>query len=305
MRRTRARAVGRWSRLVLLLGVVGLLVPGSAAPDAAVLVRVHTAEAVAHPDHPRDVLWVLVLGSDARPGEDPLRTRADAVQLVGVDLRTGRGAAIGVPRDSWVTIPGSGSGRINEGLTRGGPQLMADTVTQLVGIRPDYVLTTTFGGLMGLVRTLGGVTVHSRLAFTDDGMAGRVHRGRNRLDDEGALFFARARHFLPNGDFDRSANQQELLRGMLRGLRARADEPGFMERAVLSAAGRLRTSVRPAELYRLAQAATQIDPATVQGCVVRGSYGYVGAASIVFPDVAQARRLGADARDDAHVDHGC
>ena len=69
------------------------------------LVKVDTAEAVAHPDHPRDVLWVLALGSDARPGEDPLRTRADAIQLVGVDLGTGAGAVIGIPRDSWVADP--------------------------------------------------------------------------------------------------------------------------------------------------------------------------------------------------------
>jgi hypothetical protein len=182
---------------------------------------------------------------------------------------------------------------------------MARTVADLVGIRPDYVLTTTFGGLKGLVRTLGGVTVDSRLTVTDDNMPGQVHRGRNRLDDAGALFFARARHLLPNGDFDRSANQQELLRGLLRGLRARADQPGFVERAVLSAVSRLRTDLGPAELYRLAQAATQVDPERVQGCVVQGSYGTVGAASIVVPDLAQARRLGADARADAHFDRGC
>ena len=269
------------------------------------LVRVQTAEEVAHPDHPRDVLWVLALGSDARPGENPLRTRADAIQLVGVDLTSGRGAVIGIPRDSWVEIPGSGHARVNEGLTRGGPQLMAQTVAAMVGIRPDYVLTTTFGGLIEMVRTLGGVTVDSRLAFTDDNMPGQVRRGRNRLDGAGALFFARARHFLPAGDFDRSANQQELLRGLLRGLRARADDPGFMERAVLTAVSQLRTDLGPAELYRLAQAATQVDPERVKGCVVRGSYGYVGAASIVFPDLAQARRLGADAKDDVRFDHGC
>ena len=295
----------RWPLVALLLGVLGLVVPGPTVTTAAVLVRVGTAESVAHPDHPRDVVWVLALGSDARPGEDPMRTRADAIQLVGVDLATGRGAVIGIPRDSWVPVPGFGHDRANAGLTLGGPQLMAETVARLVGVRPDYVLLTTFGGLKGVVRTLGGVTVRSRLAFTDDNMPGRVRQGRNRLDDSGALFFARARHYLPAGDFDRSANQQELLRGLLRGLRARADEPGFMERALVTAVSRLRTDLPPAELYRLAQAATQVVPEQVQGCVVRGSYGTVGGASIVFPDVAQARRLGADAKDDAHFDRGC
>jgi polyisoprenyl-teichoic acid--peptidoglycan teichoic acid transferase len=291
--------------VALVLATLGLLVPGPTSTPAAVLVSVKTAEAVGHPDHPGDVLWVLALGSDARPGENPLRTRADAIQLVGVDLRRGRGAVIGIPRDSWVSIPGFGHDRVNAGLTHGGPQLMAQTVAAMVGIRPDYVLTTTFGGLIGLVRTLGGVTVDSRLAFSDDHMPGQVHQGRNRLGGGGALFFARARHFLPAGDFDRSANQQELLRGLLRGLRARADEPGFMERAALTALGQLRTDLGPAELYRLAQAATQVDPDRVRGCVVRGSYGYVGAASVVFPDLAQARRLGADAKDDVRFDRGC
>ncbi|CAA9324485.1 MAG: hypothetical protein AVDCRST_MAG36-423 [uncultured Nocardioidaceae bacterium] len=295
----------RWPLLALVVGAVGLIVPGPTVTGDAVLVGVDTATAVAHPDHPDDVVWVLALGSDARPGEDPLRSRADAVQLVGVDLSEGRGAVIGIPRDSWVPLPGLGHDRVNAGLERGGPQLMAETVADLVGIRPDYVLTTTFGGLKGLVRTLGGVTVDSRLAFTDDNMAGAVRVGRNSLDDEGALFFARARHYLPRSDFDRSANQQELLRGLLRGLRARTDEPGFVERAVVSAVGRLRTDLGPAELYRLAHAATQVDPDRVQGCVVRGTYGFAGTASVVFPDVAQARRLGADARDDAHFDGGC
>ena len=295
----------RWPALLVLLGVLGLLVPGPSATPAALLVRVGTAETVASPDSPRRVVWVLALGSDARAGEDPLRSRADAVQLVGVDLRTGRAAVIGIPRDSWVPVPGFGHDRVNAGLTHGGPELMARTVAGLVGIRPDYVLLTTFGGLKGMVRTLGGVTVDSRLAFTDDQMPGQVHRGRNRLGDADALFFARARHHLPDGDFDRSANQQELLRGMLRSLRARADEPGFMERAVLTAVTRLRTDLSPVELYRLAQAATQVDPERVQGCVVRGSYGYAGSASVVFPDVAQARRLGAEARGDARFDGGC
>ena len=295
----------RWPALALVLGVLGLAVPAPSVTTAAVLVRVETADAVAHPDHPRGVVWVLALGSDARPGEDPLRTRADAIQLIGVDLDRGVGAVIGIPRDSWVAVPGFGHDRVNAALTHGGPQLMAETVADLVGVRPDYVLLTTFGGLTGMVRTLGSVTVDSRLAFTDDHMPGQVRQGRNRLDGAGALFFARARHYLPAGDFDRSANQQELLRGLLRGLRARADEPGFMERAVLTAVTRLRTDLPAAELYRLAHAATQVDPMQVQGCVLRGSYGYVGAASVVFPDVDQARRLGDDARADADLDRGC
>ena len=73
------------------------------------------------------------------------------------------------------------------------------------------------------------------------------------------------------------------------------DQPGFMERALLSVASNLTTDLSPAELYRLAQALTGIDPSTMPTCVLDGSYGSVNGASIIFPDVAQARRLGNEA----------
>ena len=48
---------------------------------------------------------------------------------------------IGIPRDSWVSIPGYGSDRINAALYYGGPQLMADTVGRTSsGVQPDYVV---------------------------------------------------------------------------------------------------------------------------------------------------------------------
>ena len=91
-----------------------------------------------------DVVWILAVGSDARPGEDMTHTRGDALQLIGINTVTGAAAAIGVPRDSWVPIPGVGSNRINASLYYGGPQLLGQTVGDLVGIQPDYVFVTRF-----------------------------------------------------------------------------------------------------------------------------------------------------------------
>jgi len=302
------RTPGGWGTrrlvvLALLLGVAGVVMPDASlrTPPAA-LVKVDSASGV---DHQSGVVWILALGSDARQGQPPLKTRADAIQLVGLHLDTGVGAVLGIPRDSWVEIPGAGSDRINAALERGGPQLMADTVAALVGIHADYVFVTTFTGFKAMVTSIGGGTVDSRLAFTDDNMPGSIRQGWNKLNGPQALFFGRARHFLPRGDFDRSANQQELLRAILRKVRAQQDQPGFMERGVLSAVRNLYTDLSPAELYRLAQAAAGIDPERFKGCVLNGSYGTVNGASIIFPDRAQAQRLGDDLRGDARLDHGC
>ena len=60
-------------------------------------------------------------------------------------------------------------------------------------------------------------------------------------------------------------------------------------------------AVYEAELFRLAQAVARVEPARITGCVLRGAIGTAGAASVVFPDRAMARRLGNDARRDAVI----
>ena len=297
------RAVRRVLVLSLVLSVAAVVMPASAVrhPDAT-LVKVRTAQAV---DHPRGVVWILCLGSDARPGQRLTGTRADAIQLVGLNLRTGAGTIIGVPRDSYVDISGHGRNKINASMFFGGPQLMADSVGRLVGVHPDYVFTTGFLGFRGMVRAIDGVTVNSRFAFSDPIRPQGYKKGRNRLNPFQALIFGRVRHPLPRGDFDRSANQQELLRSILRKVRARQSQPGFMERGLLAAVRNMNTDLRPSELFRLAQAVATVQPARLRACVISGPTGSAGGASVVFPDVAQDRRLGNDARRDGTLDHGC
>ena len=301
--RDRLRSFRRVVVLGLVLALTALVVPAPTVRDQHVsLVKVQGARGI---DPARDVVWVLFLGSDARPGQGMTRARADAIQLAGVNLRTGAGTVIGVPRDAYVSIPGRGRDKINAAMYFGGPQLMARAVSGLVGIRPDYVMTTDFWGFRQMINTIGGVTVRSDFSFPDPIMPRGYRRGPNELNGFQALIFTRIRKYLPRGDFDRSANQQDMLRGVLAQVRSRQDRPGFMERGVLAAVRHMSTGVRPAELYRLAQAATQVDPRRLRGCVISGGVGYAGSASVVFPNVGQARRIARDVRRDATLHRGC
>ncbi len=295
--------VRRALALAVVLAVTVLVVPQSTVRHTgAALVRAEAGRAV---DHPRNVVWVLCLGSDARPGERVLGQRADAIQLVGLNLDTGAGTMIGIPRDSYVAVRGHGRRKINDSLRYGGPRLMADSVRRLVGVRPDYVFTTGFLGFRAMVRAIGGVTVSSRFAFSDPVRPQGYRRGANRLNPFQALIFGRIRHPLPRGDFDRSANQQRLLRGILRRVRAQSSRAGFFERGLLAAARHLDTDLGPAELYRLAWAVSAVRPDRLKGCVLRGRAGYAGAASVVFPDLDRARRIGDDVRRDGTLQRRC
>ena len=116
------------------------------------------------------------------------------------------------------------------------------------------------------------------------------------------MVFSRIRHDLIRGDFDRSANQQRVLRGIQARVRARADQPGFIERGVLTALQHMHTDLSPIELYRLGQAMAQVEPGKITNCVVQGGIGDIGGASVVLPYVDQARRLGDEARKDATIE---
>jgi LCP family protein required for cell wall assembly len=285
----------------LVLAVAALVVPNSAVSTTEVaLVKVETANGV---DLTPDVVWILAVGSDARPGEDMTRVRGDALQLVGMNTRTGAATAIGIPRDSWVPIPGHGSNKVNAALYFGGPQALGQAVGNMVGIQPDYVFVSRFKFFQALVKDIGGIDVVNPRAFSDPYLKAQGFRkGKIHLGGYDAMAFARIRYNLIGGDFDRSANQQRVLRGIQARVHDRADVPGFIERGVLSVMAHLHTDLPPAELFRLAQAMAQVEPRKITSCVVQGGIGNIGGASVVIPNLAQARSLGDQARRDATIE---
>jgi len=289
------------------LGVV-LAVVTIALPDASpkstefVLVKVHQANAAAIDDH---VISILAVGSDARPGENFTHTRGDALQLVTINTRTHAASIIGVPRDSWVDIPGHGHDKINASLYYGGPQLLGQTVGNLIGVHPKYVFVTRFQYFSAMVRWLGGIDVNNPYYFSDDPLK-RVgfKKGHIHLDGYDAMAYSRIRHTLPRGDFDRSAHQEIVLKAIQSKVHANADKPGFIEHGVLNAMSHMYTNLPPTELFRLAQVMAQVDPHKVRSCVVQGGIGTSsGGASIVLPYVSQARDMGNQIRKDATLSH--
>jgi len=302
MRRRIGRAA-RLATLALVLGVVALTIPDSGVKSTEItLVKVDNAQATAIGP---DVISILAVGSDARPGEDMTRSRGDALQLVTINTRTHAASVIGVPRDSWVDIPGHGNDKINSSLYYGGPRLLGQTVGNLIGVQPAYVFVTRFPYFIAMVNWLGGVEVDNPYAFSDDPLkpsgfpAGKIHLG-----GYDAMAYSRIRHTLPRGDFQRSEHQEIVLKAIQSKVHAKAADPGFIERGVLDALSHMYTNLPPAELFRLAQVMSQVDPSKVRSCVVQGGIGTSsGGASIVLPYVAQARDMGNQIRKDATLSH--
>jgi LCP family protein required for cell wall assembly len=245
-------------------------------------------------------LFVLVIGSDARPGRSAVNARADSIHIVGVNPRLGRVSILGIPRDSWVAIPGSGTNKINAALALGGPELLVRTVEQVSGIHIDAFVLTGFVGFERLVDAVGGIDVRIPYPIDDSAAGAHLKAGPEHLNRSEALAFARARHDVPAGDFSRSFNQGRLIIAALATLRGQVanGRPAALLPWVLAGSRSLQTDLSLSQIFELLLAAPAFEPSRAQNEVASGSGTTIGGLSVVVLG-QRARALFRDLRDDA------
>jgi LCP family protein required for cell wall assembly len=225
---------------------------------------------------------ILVLGSDARPGEQITGQRADSIHLVSINPEKEKATIVGFPRDSWVTIPDHGTNKINAAMTAGGPQLVVRTVESLMGVTIDYWALTWFEGFQAMINDVGGLTMEVPFEVYDTYAHAKIDAGRQTLSGRDALAFARARHALPQGDFGRSENQGRLLVAALAQFRKEfAKDPSRLLDWVAAGLRNLRTEVPLEQIVSLAFTASTLNPKKVVNIVLPGSTGTAGGTSIV------------------------
>jgi LCP family protein required for cell wall assembly len=249
---------------------------------------------------PTNLVWVLAIGSDARPGGDMRKSNGDALHLIGVDPQTGVGTILGFPRDSYVQIPGHGTGKINSALAMGGPKLMAQTIRQLTGLPVDYYVLTAFEGFQKIVDELAGVNVKVDRKMNDHFSGAVFDPGWQDMTGREALAYSRDRHDVENGDFTRSQHQGNVLLSGLAKLRAEVGDDAGLQRWIGVLLRHADLDSPPTQLMQLAALARKLDPAKLTNVVVPGRVGTAGAASVVYLTDA-ARKLFLDLRPDAAI----
>jgi LCP family protein required for cell wall assembly len=247
---------------------------------------------------PQELQFVLVIGSDARPGQDPRKHNGDALHLLAIDPRTGAGTMLGFPRDSWVQVPGHGTRKINSALALGGPQLMAQTVRHVTGLPVHYYVVTGFEGFMKLVDDMGGVNVKVDRRMNDRFSGARFNPGWHKMSGGEALAYSRDRHDVPNGDFGRSEHQGNLILSGLAKMRAEVSDDAGIRRWIGTLLRHVSLDTPPNTLEGLAVLARNVDPANIRNVVLPGRVGNAGGQSVVFlTDVA--KQIFLDLRPDA------
>lgn len=220
--------------------------------------------------------FVLAIGSDARPGEDRLRSRGDAIQIMGFDGGTS-GGVLGIARDTYVDV-GGGNDKINAALTRGGPDLMLTVVKQVSGLPIEGYIITDFDGFVGTINSAGGLNVD----FPNGLPAGiPVPPGPTTLNGNAALAAARERYNLPGGDFDRSYNQGLLLG--FAALQMKQKGPAQLAAATSPISRWTTSNLNAEQALTFFSTAIRVEPKNVGHAVCKGTVDMVGGASVVIP----------------------
>ena len=237
---------------------------------------------------------VLVIGSDARPGQAIDRARGDSLHIIGVDGHGG-GGVLGIARDSYVQLATGGQGKINSALSLGGPQSLQQTVVSATGVPVEGYLITGFLGFKQLVDGIGGLSLNAPVAVKDTKSSANVKAGANKLSGVQALSYGRARYSVPGGDFGRSANQGLLI--MAGAGFAKLAGPARLPGLLAMAAPKIGTNLSAEQVLTFAAAVYVTQPNKVHNRVAAGSIGMTsGGESIVHFD-NNARRLFADIRN--------
>jgi LCP family protein required for cell wall assembly len=260
-------------------------------------------------DEPRTL---LVLGSDARVGQDQLRYRADSIHVVTVAPTEQAGAIVGFPRDSYLTkeqilagneIAGLPEGDLPPGgikwsslLASRGPEIMLGTAHELTGIDLEGYIITGFKGFDGLLSFLGGLVIELPTSMRSGNNWANFPAGLQTLDPTRALQLARIRKGLPRGDFDRSFNQGLIMQAAMTMVQDMGVEstPALVNVLLDHAWTDLDTEA----LFTWALSAFLMEPEDLTNIVMPGSVGSVSGASVVFLDEEALAATSADLIDD-------
>ncbi|MET8759239.1 LCP family protein [Lentzea sp. NPDC004782] len=190
----------------------------------------------------------LLVGSDTRAGAKPQDNvgtqaeeggaRSDVIMLAHIPADRKRMVIVSLPRDVRVDRPacrkwnpdnGQYSGPLapekevmaNSVYNDGGPECVANMMTQLSGLKINHFISIDFVGFREMSTAIGGVELCIPKAIKDAELGVVIDKpGKYTLKGDQALQYVRARKVAGDigGDYDRIKRQQQFLSAMLRQL---------------------------------------------------------------------------------------
>ncbi|MDZ5252857.1 LCP family protein [Clostridium sp. LIBA-8841] len=162
---------------------------------------------------------ILLLSSDARPGEDV--SRSDSIMILTIDNIHKKLKVTSLMRDMLVEIDGHGEEKLNHAFAYGGPTKTIETIQNNFGIKLDNYVIVDFSGFVKVIDAIGGIEVTIKDYELDelnkyiiDGGGSEKDLlptpGTYNLNGYQALSYARIRK-VGDGEYERTERQRAVI----------------------------------------------------------------------------------------------
>lgn len=221
--RARQRRRGKAIRRGILCGVLAVLLVGVGTAGAWFLritgnltgngfINSGVLQILNDSDVAREPFYMLLLGTDGRPGEEVYRS--DSIILARIDPVEKRAALISIPRDTRVVYKGE-TMKINATHAVDGPEGVVNAVNQLCfggEQKISQYAEINFEGMQKLIDAVGGIDINATEGVDDpEHLDIKIEPGFQHMDGATALTYARARYQYADGDFTRMRHQRQVL----------------------------------------------------------------------------------------------
>ena len=247
------------------------------------------------------ILNIMLFGAD-QYGNEGL---SDTMILLSIDNRHEKIKMTSFLRDTYISIPGYYSSKLNAAYALGGAELSIATIESNYGIQIDRYAIVNFETFKEIVDIMGGVEIYltqDEIYYINDQIAQNGQseylpydtvEGMVTLNGQQALWYARNRGGYVNGteyggsDWDRVERQRKFLNAVIDQLKTSASLTEIVQ--IVNAVGpNITTNLKNSEITTLVSGALTYLSYEVQQLSVptegTWSYGYNEAGSVILVD---------------------
>ena len=221
--RARQRRRGKRVKRVVLSTVIGVLLCATAAGGlwfANIAAKMHNGKVITNDllstlvdsNVSKDPFYILLLGTDGRPGEDTYRS--DLIILARIDPSEKKATLISIPRDTKVVYKGS-TMKINATHALDGAEGVVKAVNELCfngENKISHYAEINFDGMQTLIDSIGGIDIDAKDEFDDpQHLDIKIEPGQQHMDGATAVTYARCRYTYADGDYTRMRHQRQVL----------------------------------------------------------------------------------------------
>lgn len=185
---------------------------------------------------------ILVVGNDDRSSatdaelsqlgttRDGGSLNTDTMMIIHVPANGEKATLLSLPRDSYVPIPGYGTGKLNSAYPQAynaaggsldakraaGAKELVRTIQDLTGLSIDHFVQVDLLGFYRISNAVGGIPVTMCNAVRESNSGINLKKGLNVIKGTQALAFVRQRYGFADGDLSRVKRQQYFLTAAFR-----------------------------------------------------------------------------------------